>query len=353
MKKIVMIFSVLFVSPLWGMEKANKDWFITALNERMKSRDPIVLCFQKVKNDDDTSEIAMLNTVRKGIQDVAKADLQTTKNSVSRSLGIALSDETKKAYAHEMNNGWIALCINMPYVNGGWMTVQKYYVSSKKWESGKEIHCGLPQGCIYRDLENSDMVVLNIPYGDNDDSIDSCYTLIRSLKARGIPLLVNSDRRLLKDLWNNLDDLFPEKDDIKVFSNGLLADSDSDDTDGHSSTKTFSGRSESDDIFPYDDDSHNHHKLDSKEDSVDSLTQSEDSSEVSGDTVQNDNNGDDNNESTTEDIFAQTPSEDIFATPPSGVIQQVLLQEKVVEIVADAVRGDVVTEDNSAGCVVF
>ena len=79
MKKIVMIFSVLFVSPLWGMEKANKDWFITALNERMKSRDPIVLCFQKVKNDDDTSEIAMLNTVRKGIQDVAKADLQDNK----------------------------------------------------------------------------------------------------------------------------------------------------------------------------------------------------------------------------------------------------------------------------------
>ena len=111
----MMIFFALLISPLWGMEKTetNKNWFITALNYRMNSRDPIVLCFQHV--NDDISEIAMLKTVRKGIQSVVKADINAMTSPLRQSLEIGLSDETKKAYADEINNGWIALCVNVPY----------------------------------------------------------------------------------------------------------------------------------------------------------------------------------------------------------------------------------------------
>ena len=90
------------------------------------------------------------------------------------------------------------------------MNVQKYCLSSKKWDFGqREVHCTLPHGCTYKDLEESNMVVVNIPDSDND-SINSCFTLIRSLREKDIPLLVNSDRKLLENLWNTLRDLFPE-----------------------------------------------------------------------------------------------------------------------------------------------
>jgi hypothetical protein len=175
-----------------------------------------------------------------------KPDIKAMINPLSYLSGRVVNDQAKKVHADEINNSWIALCLGVSYSNDGELNVQKYNVSSRIWEFGKQVHCKLPEGHEYKDLQASDMVVVNIPYSDSCDAI-SCFTLIRSLCAKSIPLLVHSDQRLLQDMWANLGDLFPEKEDAKVFSNYQRNYDYSDDA-----AETSSGQqSKSEDIFAY------------------------------------------------------------------------------------------------------
>lgn len=269
MKARVIIFFVLVGFSLWGMEmvkkpskkQANKNWFIEALNYRRTSKDPIVLCFQDV--GDKISEVARNETVDKSIQAMLKeADVVHKEIAVNEMLtplsqlsGRVSNNKVKKIQVDEKDNGWIGFVTGVSC--NGLFFMQKYNLSSNKCISDSEIDKGLSRG-EYNYLEKSNMVVVNVPYSREDD-LGLCFTLIRSLYAKSIPLLVHSDRRLLQDMWENLGDLFPEKEDAKVFSNYQLSDDYSDDA-----AETSSGQqSKSEDIFAYDGDDSNDARDDS------------------------------------------------------------------------------------------